>query len=89
MKTDDIIRAQKCCCEADCTDCPLQDLSEKVNCQIYLAEITIKKLSEMRDLVDDKVNHHYYDTLEYYQEENTRLRDALYEIEGFINKFKE
>ena len=49
----------------------------KVQCKFQLAEEIKYKFNELTSLLDDKVNHHYYDTLEFYQEENTKLREQL------------
>lgn len=93
MIVEDIIKAHNCCFRVDnlsCTDCPLFEIEERnKSCQKVLAELTIKKLISMRDLLDDKVNHHYYDTLEFYQEENIRLKDRLDEIRMFVDKHTE
>ena len=90
MTVENIIKAHKCCFRIDnlsCADCPLDEIEEKdKSCEKILTELTIEKLTSMRDLLDDKINHHYYDTLEYYQEENTQLRDRLDKIRMFVDK---
>lgn len=89
MTVNDIIKAQEVCyindresCEY-CVHCPMFD-NAGPDCQEVLARLTIEKLTEMRDLIDDKVNHHYYDTLEFYQEENAELRGKLEAIEEIL-----
>ena len=90
MTVADIIKAHKCCFRVDnlsCQDCSLCGVETKDrSCEKILLELTIEKLVAMKDLIDDRVNHHYYDTLEYYQEENARLRDKLEEIRLFVDK---
>lgn len=87
LTVKDIIKAHEICFLMDqsssgyCKDCPLFSMSyEESSCQRALANATITKLNELVELVDDKVNHHYYDTLEALQEENTQLRDRFDEI---------
>lgn len=88
MTINNIIKAYNSCFGVDglsCKDCPLFETEEKErSCQKILSDETIKKLTSMRDLLDDKVNHHYYDMLEFYQEENTALRTALDKIRMFV-----
>ena len=88
MTINNIIKAYNCCFGVDglsCKDCPLFETEEKErSCQKILSDETIEKLTSMRDLLDDKVNHHYYDMLEFYQEENTSLRTALDKIRMFV-----
>ena len=67
-----------------CKECPVLQLNQTENCQVFLAENTIKKLNELTQLLDDTVNHHYYDTLEFYQEENARLTAKLEKIEEVV-----
>ena len=55
------------------------------NCQKRLINATIEKLDELVNLLDDQVNHHYYDTLEELQEDNIRLRDKLDKIEKILS----
>lgn len=94
MKVDDIIKAQHLCfIESNresygyCKSCPLYELDTiDENCQVTLAKLTIEKLELMRGLLDDKVNHHYYDTLEFYQEENEQLRNKLEKIREIVEK---
>ncbi len=92
MKVKDIIEAHRICflsskketCEY-CTKCPMYPIREG-NCQMNLAQATIDKLKELTQLLDDKVNHHYYDTLEQYQEMNAQLQDKLDKIESILAK---
>ena len=51
-----------------------------------LARATIDKLNELVELLDDKVNHHYYETLEQYQEMNSELQNKLDQIEAILTK---
>jgi len=89
MTVNDIIKAQEVCFIQHrpscgyCTDCPLID-NDDTPCQMTLAQATIDKLKELTELLDDKVNHHYYDTLEFYQEENIKLREKLEAIETIL-----
>ena len=85
MTVEEIITAHKCCF-GTCAGCPLFKVNSDKNCQEILTEATIEKLSSMRDLLDDKVNHHYYDTLEFYQEENVKLRDKLDKIKIVLDE---
>ena len=91
MTVNQIIKAQEICflkqskeeCNY-CRECPLFKLDTSQNCQTLLAEETIKKLNELVELLDDKVNHHYYDTLECLQEENSDLRSRMEQIQELI-----
>ena len=92
MTVNDIITAQEICYTVKaregcsyCVHCPMFHMTSP-DCQEVLAKLTIEKLTEMRDLIDDKVNHHYYDTLEFYQEENAELREKLEAIEAILTK---
>jgi hypothetical protein len=88
MTVEDLITAYNCCFrihELGCSSCPLKEIGTKdTNCEKVLAELTIEKLRLMKDLLDDTVNHHYYDTLEFYQEENNVLRAKLEAIKELI-----
>ena len=88
MTVEDLIMAYNCCFrinEVGCSDCPIEDIATKdKGCERVLAELTIEKLKSMRDLLDNTVNHHYYDTLEFYQEENNVLRAKLEAIKELI-----
>ena len=91
LTVNQIIKAQEICflkqskeeCNY-CRECPLFKLDTSQNCQTLLAEETIKKLNELVELLDDKVNHHYYDTLESLQEENSDLRARMEQIQELI-----
>lgn len=92
MTVKDIIKAQEICfltqrfdCGHYCRDCPIFEVKTPQNCQAYLAENTIKKLNELVELLDDNVNHHYYDTLEYLQERNMGLANKLDSIKEIID----
>lgn len=89
MKVKDLIKAQEICFLKQsreecgyCKECPLCELETPQNCQTLLAEETIKKLNELVELLDDKVNHHYYDTLEQLVEDNQDLRNRLDSIQS-------
>ena len=73
-----------------CKNCPLfdEDLQNTSNCQELLAKLTIDKLNELVELLDDKVNHHYYDTLEFYQEENIALKEKLDKVLEIVDGSK-
>lgn len=90
MTLDDIIKAHNCCHRIhnlSCTECPFYKIKKTdMNCEEILVELTIQTLISMRNLLDDKVNHHYYDMLEFYQEENARLRNNLDEIKAFVDE---
>lgn len=89
MKVKDLIKAQEICFLKQsreecgyCKECPLVTVETHKNCQTLLAEETIKKLNELVELLDDKVNHHYYDTLEQLVEDNQDLRNRLDNIQS-------
>lgn len=91
MTVNEIIRAQELCFlnqkegnKGYCKDCPILQLDAARNCQVFLAENTISKLNELTNLLDDTVNHNYYETLEFYQEENAALREKLEDIESIL-----
>ena len=79
MTVKEIIKAQKICYFGihSCEPCPFYESYDETICRQALARTTIDKLKELTELLDDKVNHHYYDTLEFYQEENAKLRKKL------------
>ena len=97
MTVNEIIKAQEICFLSPtreecgyCKQCPIFELTIDTantakNCQQFLAENTIKKLKELVELLDDKVNHHYYDTLESLQEMNTELANKLDSIKEIID----
>ena len=87
MTVKDIIKAHEICFLKQsreecgyCKECPLFKVETTQNCQTLLAEETIKKLNELVELLDDKVNHHYYDTLEELVEENSDLRSRIEQV---------
>lgn len=92
MTVNEIIKAQEICFLRQsredcgyCKECPIFELELTEHCQKFLAENTIKKLNDLTTLLDDKVNHHYYDTLEYLQERNTELANKLDSIKEIID----
>ena len=89
LTVKEIIEAQKICFlyKLRCTECPMYP-NRVGNCQMNLAQATIEKLNELVELLDDKVNHHYYDTLEQYQEENIKLTEKLNSIYAILTENK-
>lgn len=92
MTVNEIIKAQEICFLRQtndecgyCKECPVMEHQEPQNCQIFLAENTIKKLNELTQLLDDTVNHHYYDTLEALQEDNISLYDKIQKAVELLN----
>ena len=92
MLVKDIIKAHECCYFLNktdsctyCQECPLRELEAGQNCQRALARFTIEKLTELTELLDDTVNHHYYDTLDYLQERNLNLTNKLDSIKEIID----
>ena len=92
MTVKEIIKAQEICFLKQsredccyCKECPIFEVKTPQNCQAYLAETTIKKLNELVELLDDSVNHHYYDTLESLQEMNTKLANKIDSIKEIID----
>ena len=95
LTVKDIIKAHEICflrqSREDCSyckECPIFEEKLPQNCQAYLAENTIKKLNELVELLDDSVNHHYYDTLESLQEMNIELTNKLDSIKEIIEERK-
>lgn len=92
MTVKEIIKAQEICflrqtndeCSY-CKDCPVMESNEPQNCQAILARATIDRLNELTDLLNDKVNHHYYETLEFYQEENSKYIEKIDKIREIID----
>ena len=92
MTVNEIIKAQEICfirqnrddCDY-CKECPIMELNMTEHCQKFLAENTIKKLNELTTLLDDTVNHHYYDTLEVLQEDNISLREKIERAVELLN----
>lgn len=68
-----------------CKECPIMEMNMTEHCQKFLAENTIKKLNELTTLLDDTVNHHYYDTLEALQEDNISLREKIERAVELLN----
>lgn len=95
LQTTDIIKAQVCCYLQDresceyCKQCPLAEIEAGKNCQQELARLTVEKFQELIQLLDDKVNHHYYETLEFYQEDNIRLTNRLNMIGEILDGSKD
>ena len=64
LTVKDIIRAHEVCFLVDragcgyCKHCPIKDIDCSENCQETLAQLTINKLNELVELLDDKANHH-------------------------------
>ena len=86
LKVTDIIKSVKACItdEYSCVDCLFIKCDKKQNCQQLLAQAVEDKFNELVNLLDDKVNHHYYDTLESLQEENSDLRSRMEQIQELI-----
>ena len=92
LTVNEIIKAQEICfirqnrddCSY-CKECPIFELELTEHCQKFLAENTIRKLNELTTLLDDTVNHHYYDTLDFLQEENISLREKIDRAVEFLN----
>ena len=92
MTVNEIIKAQEICFIRQnrndcgyCKECPIFELEMTEHCQKFLAENTIKKLNELTTLLDDTVNHHYYDTLEALQEDNISLYDKIQKAVELLN----
>jgi Zn-dependent alcohol dehydrogenase len=92
MTVNEIIKAQEICFLRQsreecgyCKECPVFQLNKTEHCQKFLAENTIKKLNDLTTLLDDKVNHHYYDTLEFLQNENISLREKIDKAVELLN----
>ena len=92
MTVNEIIKAQEICFLRQtndecgyCKECPIMELNMTEHCQKFLAENTIKKLNELTTLLDDNVNHHYYNTLESLQEINIELTNKLDSIKEIID----
>ena len=92
MTVNEIIKAQEICFIRQtnddcgyCKECPIMEKELTEHCQKFLAENTIKKLNELTTLLDDTVNHHYYGTLEFLQNENISLREKIDKAVEFLN----
>ena len=79
MTVKDLIKSVQACLTSKygCRECVFCDCENQCNCQALLARAVEEKFGELVELLDDKVNHHYYDTFEFYQEENAELREKL------------
>ena len=89
LTVKEIIESQKICFlgKLRCTECPMYPIRvQSGNCSKKLAQATIDKLNELVELLDDKVNHHYYETLDQYQEMNSELQSKLDQIESILTK---
>ena len=86
MTVKDLVKSVKACLTSQykCQDCVFCNCDQNMRCQILLAQAVEKKFGELVNLLDDKANHHYYDTLEFYQEENAELRWQLEAIEAVL-----
>lgn len=86
MTVKELIKSVKACLTSQygCKDCVFCDCDNGARCQVLLAQAVEEKFGELVGLLDDKANHHYYDTLEFYQEENTVLRRQLEAIEAVL-----
>lgn len=92
LTVNEIIKAQEICFLRQsredcgyCKECPIFELELTEHCQKFLAENTIKKLNDLTTLLDDKVNHHYYETLEFLQNENISLREKIDKAVELLN----
>lgn len=88
LKVKDIKHSLQCCFEEDCgcQDCVMYNTpDDPEDCQTRLIKITLEKLDELVNLLDDKVNHHYYDTLEELQEQNSLLQEKLDKIKEILS----
>ena len=86
MTAKDLIKSVNACITAHgrCIECVFFECANPCKCQDLLAQAVEDKFGELVELLDDKVNHHYYDTLEFYQEENAELRAKLDAIEAVL-----
>lgn len=88
MTVKDIVKSVYACLtdKCKCSDCIMFECDRNKNCQKELAIAVEAKFNELIELLDDEVNHHYYDTLETYQETCSQLQDTLDKIEKLIKK---
>lgn len=88
MTVKDLVRSVNACLtsQGGCGACVFCDCDNPARCQYLLAQAVEDKFGELVELLDDKVNNHYYDTLEFYQEENAELRAKLEAIEAVLMK---
>ena len=85
MTVKDLIKSVNACItRGRCIECVFFECDNQCRCQELLAQAVEDKFGELVELLDDKVNHHYYDTLEFYQEENAELRAKLEAIEAVL-----
>ena len=68
-----------------CSECAFFDCNRQYNCQDLLAEAVEEKFNELTELLGDSVNHHYYDTLEFYQEEYAKLIEKIEEVKFILD----
>ena len=73
-------------CNHNCKQCAFAKYGAQHNCQYMLFTSIRGKFDELTGLLDDSVNHHYYDTLEFYQEENDKLRDKHDKIKEVLHE---
>ena len=88
MTVKDLIKSVQACLTSKygCRECVFCECDNQCRCQDLLAQAVEDKFNELVELLDDKVNHHYYDTLEFYQEENTELREKLEAIKDVVGE---
>lgn len=79
MTVKELIKSVNACLtpHGGCGECVFCECDNPCNCKALLAKAVEDKFGELVDLLDDVTNHHYYDMLEFYQEENTALREKL------------
>ena len=84
MTIKDLIQSVNACLtsQGGCGACVFCDCDNPCKCKALLAKAVEEKFGELVELLDDRVNHHYYDMLEFYQEENSELRARLEAIES-------
>ena len=82
MTVKDLVESVNACLtsQGGCSACVFCECDNPCNCKNLLAQAVEEKFGELVELLDDKVNHHYYDTLEFYQEENIALREKFDKI---------
>ncbi len=82
----DLVRSVNACLtsQGGCRECVFCDCENPARCRCLLAQAVEDKFDELVELLDDKVNHRYYDMLELYQEENAELRAKLDAIEAVL-----
>ena len=86
MTVKDLIKSVNACLtsQGGCGACVFCNCDNPCNCKALLAKVVEDKLNELVELFDDMTNHHYYDMLEFYQEENAELRGQLEAIEAVL-----